>query len=68
MSGGYFDYNYLKMEPYMGQFEDHQVDELFEDMQELARILEWYMSGDIGKDKYHTRLNEFKKKWNIIDK
>ena len=43
--------------------EDAELDMLLEDFKDLLHDLEWYKSGDYGKDLYRESVASFKKKW-----
>lgn len=64
MSGG--SHNYICHEidnELVGRMHDRELNALMEDVAKLAHDLEWYDSGDYGKDTYTKTVREFKKKW-----
>lgn len=64
MSGGNCNYIYYKIEEELvGRMEDPELDDLMEDIAELARALEWYLSCDTSRDSYAKAVRNFKKKW-----
>lgn len=64
MSGGSHEYICFRIDEYLcGQMEDAELNDLMEDISELAHDLEWYHSGDIGQDDYLKTVNKFKAKW-----
>ena len=64
MSGGSFNYICWNIEnELVGQMEDKELNELMKDIAGLTHDLEWYKSGDIGKDDYFETVKKFKKKW-----
>lgn len=64
MSGGSFNYTYRVIEDiYAGKTEDKQIDELISDLSKLLKSLEWYKSGDTGKEDYWQDKKRFKDKW-----
>lgn len=64
MSGGSYNYiGYMIQNELCGQMEDPEVNDLMEDIAELALDLEWYHSDDIGQDDYLESLKKFKTKW-----
>lgn len=64
MSGGSHDYIYLKIENELcGQMEDIELNDLVQDIADLAHDLEWYHSCDTCKDDYRKSVEKFKEKW-----
>ena len=63
MSGGYMDYVYARVAEAAAYVKDKEVHDLLMDLSELLHDLEWYESGDYGRDTYLRSLAEFKKKW-----
>jgi hypothetical protein len=63
MSGGSMDYVYARISEAAYYVHDKEIKELLKDLSELLHDLEWYESGDYGKDTYLKSLAEFKKKW-----
>ncbi|MBQ8135357.1 MAG: hypothetical protein IJ192_13285 [Clostridia bacterium] len=64
MSGGSHSYIFLKIEDELvGQMEDPELDDLMQDVANLAHDLEWADSGDYSKDQYFKTVAEFRKKW-----
>lgn len=63
MSGGSMNYVYARICEAAYYVHDKEIKELLKDLSELMHDLEWYESGDYGKDTYLKSLAEFKKKW-----
>ena len=64
MSGGSHNYIYYKIEEELvGQMEDEELDDLMQDIANLAHDLEWYHSADTGREDYLKSVREFKAKW-----
>lgn len=63
MSGGSMDYFCYRLEEYAEHFHDKEIKALTKDLADLFHDLEWYESGDYGKDTYERSLAEFKNKW-----
>lgn len=68
MSGGSMDYVYIRISEAAHYVHDKEIKELLNDLSELMHDLEWYESGDYGKDTYLMSLAEFKKKWFKADR
>lgn len=68
MSGGSMGYLYYKVEDAADCFEDKELRDLVKDLAKLLHDLEWYKSGDYGKEDYLESLNEFKHKWFAMDR
>lgn len=64
MSGGSHDYIYAKIENELcGQMEDKELNDMMQDIANLAHDLEWWDSSDIGKEEYMETVRKFKAKW-----
>lgn len=63
MSGGSMNYFCYRLEEYAEYFHDKEIKALTKDLADLFHDLEWYESGDYGKDTYERSLAEFKNKW-----
>lgn len=64
MSGGSHNYIcYTIEEELVGRMHDKELDDLMRDIVKLAHDLEWYESGDYGRDDYIKTVKEFKNKW-----
>lgn len=63
MSGGSMDYICFKLSDAADYIQDKEVKDLTKDLADLLHDLEWYESGDYGRDTYEKSLKEFKKKW-----
>lgn len=63
MSGGSMDYICFKLNDAADYIEDKEIKELTKDLADLLHDLEWYESGDYGRDTYEKSLKEFRKKW-----
>jgi hypothetical protein len=64
MSGGSHDYICYKIESELvGQMYDTELNDLMQDIAELAHDVEWYDSSDIGKETYLESVRKFKQKW-----
>lgn len=57
------DYICFKLLDAADYIQDKEVKDLTKDLAELLHDLEWYESGDYGRDDYESQLNRFKKKW-----
>lgn len=63
MSGGHFNYFYIKLEEMFGVMQDPELDELVEDLAVVFRDLEWWKSGDDSEEDYREAVSTFKNKW-----
>lgn len=64
MSGGSHDYICFKIEnELVGQMYDSELNDLMQDIAELAHDVEWYDSGDTDKETYLESVTKFKQKW-----
>lgn len=63
MSGGSLDYFYSSMEDHVGDFDDHELDDLVKDMAELFHAREWFLSADTNEGKWCEARDAFKAKW-----
>lgn len=64
MSGGSHDYICYKIEnELVGQMHDTELNDLMQDIAELAHDVEWYDSGDTCKETYLESVRKFKQKW-----
>lgn len=64
MSGGSFNYGYVKIEyDYVGYMQDREMDDLMKDIVKIMHDLEWWKSGDIDEEDYRETVKNFKKKW-----
>lgn len=63
MSGGSMDYLCYKIENQLSYVDDLEVKDLMTDLAELMHDLEWWQSGDYGRDSYEETLLKFKAKW-----
>lgn len=64
MSGGSRDYIYCRIDDELcGRMYDAELNDLMEDIKELAHDVEWYDSSDIGADTYFAKVRCFKQKW-----
>lgn len=64
MSGGHYNYQCFTIEnTYEGEMENHLLECLLKDFCKLLRSLEWYKSGDTGREDYHKDANDFIEKW-----
>ena len=63
MSGGSMDYLCYKIENQLPYVDDLEVKDLMTDLAELMHDLEWWQSGDYGRDTYEETLSKFKAKW-----
>lgn len=64
MSGGSCNYVCYKIkEELCGRMEDAELNDLMDDIAELAHALEWYLSCDTDKSSYENKVLEFKQKW-----
>jgi hypothetical protein len=64
MSGGHYNYTYNTIEyTYEGEMENLLLERLLKDFCKLLRSLEWYKSGDTGREDYHKDVDDFIAKW-----
>ena len=64
MSGGSLEYVCFDIEnKLVGKMQDPELDMLVKDLADLARSLEWYLSGDNNKEQYRDDVKTFKEKW-----
>lgn len=64
MSGGSYDYIYLKVSNECnGRMYDAEMNDLIVDLSDLLHDLEWWQSGDYSEDAYRKSLMKFKTKW-----
>ena len=63
MSGGSMDYLCYKIENQLPYVDDLEIKDLMTDLAELMHDLEWWQSGDYGRDSYEETLSKFKAKW-----
>lgn len=69
MSGGSRNYIYFKIDDYLcGQMYDEELNDLMEDIRQLAHDVEWYDSADIGEEDYFASVRKFKKKWFLTER
>lgn len=69
MSGGSCNYICYKIEEELvGRMEDMELNDLMQDVAELAHDLEWYLSCDRSRDDYIEAVNNFKEKWFNTDR
>ena len=63
MSGGSHDYICYKIEnELVGQMHDTELNDLMQEIAELAHDVEWYDSGDTCKETYLESVTKFKQK------
>lgn len=64
MSGGHYNYLYYVIkETYNGELKDLELEEMMNDLCEVLKSLEWWMSGDTDEETYRKDVKSFKKKW-----
>ena len=64
MSGGHYNYQCFTIEnTYEGEMENHLLECLLKDFCALLKSLEWYKSGDTGREDYHKDVDDFINKW-----
>lgn len=64
MSGGSHGYIFNRIEDELvGQMHDRELDDLMQDVANLAHDLEWYDSCDTSAEDYRKSVRAFKKKW-----
>ena len=64
MSGGSHGYIYGRIEDELvGQMHDRELDDLMQDVANLAHDLEWADSGDTSLADYRKSVRAFKEKW-----
>lgn len=57
------DYLCYKIENQLSYVDDPEIKDLMTDLAELMHDLEWWQSGDYGRDSYEETLSKFKAKW-----
>ncbi len=69
MSGGYFDYFYLKLEDLAKDIapevslEEKELSDLLLDLSEVLYTLEWWKSGDTSYEDFQESWLKFKETW-----
>ena len=64
MSGGSHNYIFGRIEDELvGQMHDRELDDLMQDVANLAHDLEWADSGDTSTEDYRESVRAFKEKW-----
>lgn len=64
MSGGSHDYIFAKIENELcGKMRDVELNDLIQDVANLAYALEWCDSGDTDEEDYKQEVIKFKQKW-----
>ena len=64
MSGGSHNYVYSTIkEELVGPMHDRELDDLMQDIADLAHDLEWADSGDYSPERYKKAVEQFKSKW-----
>ena len=64
MSGGSRDYVFCAIQNELcGRMYDAEINDLMNDIAEIAHDVEWYDSADIGKESYMKSVRNFKNKW-----
>jgi len=64
MSGGSFNYMYIKVEEtYSEMMEDEDLNNMIKDLVLLLHDLEWWKSNDYDEKSYRESVRKFKDKW-----
>ena len=64
MSGGSYNYIFTNIEyDLVGRMYDTELNEMMKDLVEVLHDLEWWISGDIGEERYRETVTKFKSKW-----
>lgn len=63
MSGGHFEYFYIKVEDMAGCETDPEIADLMSDLAKLLHDEEWWLSGDYSREDWEKSLRWFKTKW-----
>lgn len=64
MSGGSYNYIFTNIEyDLVGRMYDTELNEMMKDLVEVLHDLEWWISGDIGEERYRESVTKFKSKW-----
>ena len=64
MSGGSHNYICYRIEEELcGKMEDAELNDMMQDIADLAHDLEWWHSSDIGEEDYRKTVAKFKTKW-----
>jgi len=63
MSGGHYDYFYIKLQEFENEMQDSEMNDLVVDLTEVFHDLEWWQSGDSSEKVYREQVKKFKDKW-----
>lgn len=63
MSGGCYDYFYIKLLDFEDEMQDREMNDLVLDLAEVFYDLEWWQSGDSTEENYREQVKIFKDKW-----
>lgn len=63
MSGGCYEYFYIKLQDFENEMQDREMDDLIVDLAEVFHDLEWWQSGDSSEEVYREQVKKFKDKW-----
>lgn len=63
MSGGCYEYFYIKLQDFENEMQDREMDDLIVDLAEVFHDLEWWQSGDSSEGVYREQVKKFKDKW-----
>lgn len=63
MSGGYFNYFYMRLDEMAVRMEDPELEAMVADLAKVLHDLEWWKDDDISEEQYRKTVNAFKNKW-----
>ena len=63
MSGGCYEYFYIKLQDFENEMQDREMNDLVVDLAEVFHDLEWWQSGDSSEEVYREQVKQFKDKW-----
>ena len=63
MSGGCYEYFYIKLQDFENEMQDREMNDLVVDLSEVFHDLEWWQSGDSSEAVYREQVKKFKDKW-----
>ena len=63
MSGGAYNYVYCKLQDAAQCTRDKEIEMLLDDLADLMKSEEWYVSGDTSYEEWDEDRKAFKEKW-----
>ena len=61
MSGGCYEYFYIKLQDFENEMQDREMNDLVVDLAEVFHDLEWWQSGDSSEEVYREQSGQDKK-------